>query len=62
MTRWLQPGTFRSKLSTKRDPLANVILRISAFLDGKLIQKDLFYDADLHSMWQQKVDTFELGN
>ena len=31
----------------KKDPLANIILRISAFLDGKLIQKDLFYDADL---------------
>ena len=31
----------------EKDPLADTILRISAFLDGKLIQKDLFYGADL---------------
>ena len=31
----------------EKDPLADTILRISAFLDGKLIQKDLFYSANL---------------
>ena len=35
------------KAIEQTDPLANVILRISAFLDGKQIQKDLFYDANL---------------
>src|SRR5438045_6945984 len=30
-----------------KDPLADTILRISAFLDGKLIQKDLFYGANI---------------
>ena len=35
------------KAIEKKDPLANVILRISAFLDGKQIQKELFYDANL---------------
>ena len=31
----------------EKDSLADTILRISAFLDGKLIQKDLFYGANL---------------
>src|SRR5437762_9955940 len=35
------------KAIEQTDPLANVILRISAFLDGKQIQKDLFYDTNL---------------
>ena len=35
------------KAIEQTDPLANVILRISAFLDGKQIQKDLFYGANL---------------
>ena len=35
------------KAIEKTDPLANIILRISAFLDGKKIQKDLFYDMNL---------------
>ena len=35
------------KAIEQTDPLANVILRISAFLDGKKIQKDLFYGANL---------------
>src|SRR5271167_1763411 len=32
----------------QRDRLASIILRIAAFLDGKQIQKDLFYDAKLN--------------
>ena len=35
------------KAIEQTDPLAIVILRISSFLDGKQIQKDLFYDANL---------------
>ena len=37
----------------QRDPLAGTILRIAAFLDGKRIQKDLFYGANV------KVDGHE---
>lgn len=40
----------------KNDPLANIILRISSFLDGKFIQKDLFYNANL-SECGRKVDS-----
>jgi hypothetical protein len=39
----------------QRDCLASIILWIVAFLDGKQIQKDLFYHAKLH------VDGYE-GN
>jgi hypothetical protein len=42
----------------KRDRLASTILRIAAFLDGKQIQKDLFYGAKL-SMDGKKDDLSE---
>ena len=41
------------------DPLANVVLQISAFLDGKEIQKDLFYDACL-MVAGKEIQTSEL--
>ena len=38
-----------------------LILRISAFLDGKLIQKDLFYDANF-KVCGNEVRCFRVGN
>ena len=38
----------------QRDRLASTILRIAAFLDGKRIQKDLFYGAKMKCGWERR--------